>query len=118
MRGFSPRELRRLMKRLGLEMKPLEGALRAIIETEDKNYVIENPQVLVMSLRGGETVVQIMGKITVEEKPKEKVEISEEDIELVMSQTGVSREEAIKALEEAEGDIAAAILLIQARKEG
>jgi len=118
MRGFSPRELRRLMKRLGLEMKPLEGVLRVTIEAEDKDYIIEEPQVLVMKMRGGETIIQVMGKIVEREKPKEKVEISEEDIELVMSQTGASREEALKALEEAEGDIAAAILLIQARKEG
>ena len=117
MRGFSPRELRRLMKRLGLEMKPLEGVLRVTIEAEDKDYIVEDPQVLLMKMKGGETIIQIVGKIVEKEKAKEKIEISEEDVELVMSQTGVSREEALKALEEAEGDIAAAILLIQARKE-
>ena len=119
MRGLSPRELRRLMKRLGMEMKPIENVSRVIIEAEDKNYIVENPQVLVMTMRTGDTVVQVFGRIR-EEKREEKVvlEIPEEDVDLVASQTGVSKEEARKALIEAEGDIAAAILLLEARKEG
>lgn len=119
MRGFSPRELRRLMRRLGMEMKPIENVQRVIIEAEDRNYIVEQPQVLVMSMRKGETVVQIFGKLREEEKKeaKETLEISEEDVELVASQAGVSKDEARKALIEAEGDIAAAILLLEARKE-
>lgn len=119
MRGFSSRELRRLMRRLGMEMKPIENVRRVIIEAEDRNYIVEQPQVLVMSMRKGETVVQIFGKLKEEEKKegKEALEISEEDVELVASQAGVSKEEARKALMEAEGDIAAAILLLEARKE-
>ncbi len=117
MRGFSPRELRRLMRRLGMEMKPIENVQRVIIEAEDRNYIVEQPQVLVMSMRKGETVVQIFGKLKEEKKEaKEALEISEEDVELVASQAGVSKEEAKKALVEAEGDIAAAILLLEARK--
>jgi len=119
MRGLSPRELRRLMKRLGMEMKPVENVSRVIIEAEDRNYIVENPQVLVMTMRTGDTVVQVFGKIREEKREKKRVlEIPEEDVELVASQTGVSKEEARKALIEAEGDIAAAILLLEARKEG
>lgn len=118
MRGFSPRELRRLMRRLGLDMKPIENVIKVTIEAEDKNYVVENPQVLVMTMKGGETVIQVYGNIREETKEivKEAIEIPEEDVELVASQAGVSKEEARKALEEAKGDIAAAILLLEARK--
>ncbi|OYT59396.1 MAG: nascent polypeptide-associated complex protein [Desulfurococcales archaeon ex4484_217_1] len=119
MRGLSPRELRRLMKRLGMEMKPIENVSRVIIEAEDRNYIVENPQVLVMTMRTGDTVVQVFGKIREEKREEKRVlEIPEEDVDLVASQTGVSKEEARKALIEAEGDIAAAILLLEARKEG
>jgi len=120
MRGLSPRELRRLMRRLGMEMKPIENVSRVVIETEDRNYIVENPQVLVMTMRTGDTVVQVFGKIREEKREEKKrvLEIPEEDVELVASQAGVSKEEARKALIEAEGDIAAAILLLEARKEG
>jgi len=119
MRGLSPRELRRLMKRLGMEMKSIGNVSRVIIEAEDVSYIIENPQVLVMTMRTGDTVVQVFGRIREEKKEEKKtLEIPEEDVELVAAQAGVSKEEARKALIEAEGDIAAAILLLEARKEG
>jgi len=50
-------------------------------------------------------------------KAEPKPKYTEEDIELVMQEAGCSREEAIRALEETNGDIAEAILLIKSRKE-
>ncbi|RLE50960.1 MAG: hypothetical protein DRJ21_01085, partial [Candidatus Methanomethylicota archaeon] len=61
----------------------------------------------------------IIGEVTSapKEKVEEKIEIPEEDIQLVAAQAGVSLEEARKALIEAEGDLAKAILsLTSARK--
>jgi NACalpha-BTF3-like transcription factor len=42
---------------------------------------------------------------------------TEEDINLVMQQTGKSYEETKKALEESEGDLAKAILMLQGSKQ-
>ncbi len=50
-------------------------------------------------------------------KSESRPKFTDEDIELVMQEAGCSREEAIKALEETNGDIAEAILLIKSRKE-
>ena len=59
----------------------------------------------------------VPGQVQAETKPSEQKPLfTEEDIELVMQETGCSREEAIKALEETKGDIAEAILLIKSRK--
>jgi nascent polypeptide-associated complex subunit alpha len=49
---------------------------------------------------------------TVQQTPS-AYEPSEDDIKLVMEETGCSREEAVKALRETNGDIAEAILRIQ-----
>lgn len=49
---------------------------------------------------------------TVQQAPS-AYEPSEDDIKLVMEETGCSREEAVKALRETNGDIAEAILRIQ-----
>jgi len=96
------KQLRIMMKRMGINIKELK-AKRVIIETEDKEYVFNNPIVNVMEMKG-ERTYQITGKVEVKEK------IREEDVALVMEKTGKSREEAAKALEEADGDIAQAIL--------
>jgi nascent polypeptide-associated complex subunit alpha len=40
-------------------------------------------------------------------------EISEEDVDLVSQQTGVSREDARKAIEDSNGDLAEAIIKIK-----
>lgn len=96
------KQLRIMMKRMGINIKELK-AKRVVIETEDKEYVFNNPLVNVMEMKG-ERTYQITGKVEVKEK------IREEDVALVMEKTGKSREEAVKALEEAEGDIAQAIL--------
>ncbi|KAA0004228.1 MAG: nascent polypeptide-associated complex protein [Thermoplasmata archaeon] len=96
------RQMKKLMKRMGINVKELE-AERVIIETKDKKYIFLNPDVSIMEIKGQQTY-QIVGK------PEIISKISEEDAKLVAEKTGKSIEEARKALEEANGDIAQAIL--------
>jgi len=96
-------------------------AVKVIIELEDKTLVFEKPKVQVMDMMGTKTY-SITGKAKkikkeVKEKPEEKIkdeevklDITDEDVEMVMNQCNVSKEEAKKALEECNGDIAEAIL--------
>jgi len=114
---MSPRmlkQMQKMMKEMGMETEELK-ALKVTIELEDKILVFEKPKVQVMDMFGNKTYT-ISGKakkIKKEESIKDeevKVEITEEDIQLVMDQCNVSREEALKALEECNGDIAEAIL--------
>ncbi len=63
------------------------------------------------------TMVDIVTAQLPQAKPvEEKKLFSDEDVELVVQETGCSREEAIKALEETRGDIAEAIMLIRKRR--
>lgn len=117
---LSPREMRRLMKRMGLNLEELSGVSRVIVEFDNgKKLVAESP--IAYLIRGkDQTMLQVIGsfeEIREEEKESvEVIEISEEDVQLVAAQTGVSLEEAKQALIQTNGDIAQAIMLIEARK--
>lgn len=119
MRRLSGRELRRLTKRMGLNLKEMEGVEEVVIKLSDKEIVIKNPTVSIVEIKGGGRIYQITGKeeerSIIEETVPEEIEISEEDIQLVVAQTGVSPEEAKKALMESGGDLAKAIMLLSSR---
>ncbi|RLF37173.1 MAG: nascent polypeptide-associated complex protein [Thermoplasmata archaeon] len=103
---MNPRQMSQMMKRLGINIKEIENVEQVIIRTSTKEYVFDDAEVTVMDAQGVKTY-QIAGKPRVVER---KEEIPEEDIALVAEQTGKSKAEAKKALEETKGDIAEAIL--------
>jgi len=116
---LSPREMRRLMKRMGLNLEELSGVSRVIVEFDNgKKLVAESP--IAYLIRGkDQTMLQVIGsfeEVREEKESIEAVEINEEDVQLVAAQTGVSLEEAKQALTQTNGDIAQAIMLIEARK--
>jgi nascent polypeptide-associated complex subunit alpha len=120
LKKISPREARRLMSRMGVKMEALDGVNKVVIYMAGKELLIEEPNVMVMEV-GGQRVFQITGRVsekTVEkaEETPEKPEISEEDVMLLASQTGVSVEEARKALKEAGGNLASALILLRSRR--
>lgn len=108
---FESRQVRRLLERMGINMQEVKRVEEVIIKTNEKEIIIRNPVVFEIEAKGTK-MFQISGS-NVEERKIERPKISEEDIALVISQTGVSREKAIAALEEANGDIALAIMQLQ-----
>jgi nascent polypeptide-associated complex subunit alpha len=100
---------------MGLSMNPMPDVQEVILRTSRKEITVENPDVAVLDMHG-QKIFQVTGERISEkelEKPEEKVTIPEEDVRLVADQTGKSVEEAKRALEETEGDLAKAILLLQ-----
>jgi len=116
----NPRELKRLLKRMGIDVEELSGVKQVEIIMEGKKIVVREPQVLAFKT-GGQVFYQVSGvSETVEglveqAKPVEDIAVPEEDIRFVMEQTGVPREKAREALVKAKGDIIQAIMLL---KEG
>ena len=114
---ISPKQLKQMerqMKKMGMNMKDLDGVEQVVITLKEKEIVIKDAEVSIMKAMGTETY-QISGNA--EERIKgadtedaSEVEISEDDIDLVASQTGKSKEEAENALKEANGDLAEAIM--------
>ena len=111
MPNIDPRTLRNMMAKMGIKSTELQ-ATSVTIECPDRQIVIENPQVTQIEAQGALSF-QIAGDVS--EKPKEeldsKPEVTDEDIELVSSKTGISdRDRVREALEHNNGDIAATIL--------
>jgi len=106
--GISQREMQKAMKRLGMKQEEIDAQM-VIIRTPNKDLIIKNPQVSKVNMMGQETF-QIAGDVT---EVDQAAEINEEDISTVMEQTRCTRPEAIGALEEANGNLAEAILKLQ-----
>jgi len=104
---MSPAQMKRYMKQLGIKTEEWSDVREVIIRRDSGDVIIKNPSVVIVDAQG-QKIFQITGDIKAEEEVKRKY--TEEDISLVMEQTGASREEAIKALEECDGEVAEAIL--------
>ena len=116
MRGrMNPREARRMMQRMGLNMNAVENVQEVVIKTSSKQIIITEPEVSILDVQGQKMFQIAGGQITEKASEHKAVEskIAEEDVRLVADQTGKSLEEAKRALEESGGDLAKAILLLQ-----
>ena len=108
--GMNPRDMQRAMKRLGIKQEEID-AREVIIRTNDKEIIIQNPQVSKVNMMGQETF-QIIGQP--EERPlSSEPEINDEDIKTVMQQTGVTEEKAKEAIEKNDQDLAKAIMALK-----
>lgn len=108
--GMNPRQMRQAMKRLGIQQEEID-AKEVIIRLQDKEIIISNPSVSKVNMMGQETY-QIVGEEH-ERSLSTRPEISDEDIDTVAEQTGASKEEAKEAIEEANGDLAEAIMKLK-----
>lgn len=108
--GMNQSQLKRAMKQMGVQQIEID-ADEVIIRSGDKDIIISNPSVQKVKMMGQESY-QISGNERIEERIV-KIEINEDDIQTVMDQANVSKEKALQALEESEGDIAAAIMSLQ-----
>lgn len=108
--GMSSRDMAKAMQRLGIQQVEIDTK-EVVMKTADKEFVFRNPKVSKVNLMGQETY-QIIGKP--EERPlKTEPELSEEDIQTVMDQTGVNHDDALAAIKQNNGDLAAAILQLK-----
>jgi nascent polypeptide-associated complex subunit alpha len=105
--NLNPKKMQAMMKQLGMKNEEIE-AKRVIIEQEDKNIIIDNPNVVKILMQGQESW-QITGE-TREETREDKEKSRESDIRQVIEKTSCSRKQAEQALEKADGDLAGAIL--------
>lgn len=120
--GGNPKQMKAMLQRMGIKMEEIEASEVIIKRTDGKNLRITNPEVSKIIMQGN-VLFNVAGKveeIAGQEIPveainqeDEKVDITDDDINLVMAQTGCNYETAKKVLEENEGDIASAILKVK-----
>ncbi len=101
------RQARRAMERMGINMKEIPGVQEVVIKTADKEMHIKDASVSEVNAQGNR-IFQVMGEV--EEVEVERKAFNDEDVLLVQQQANVSRERAMAALEEADGEVARAIL--------
>ena len=109
---INPRQMEKMMKQMGMQSVQIEADEVIIKKSDGKEIVIRNPDVSRIKAMGQESF-QITGDI--EERASEEEDdedFSDEDVEMVAKQAGVSEEEARQALKEF-GDIAEAILRLK-----
>jgi len=99
---MNPKQMQNLMKQLNVKQESIDAS--EVIIKGKKNYIIRNPEVSKVNMMGQE-ILQVSGKL--------EDYINEDDVKLVMEQANVSREEAIKALQKNNNDIAASILSLK-----
>jgi nascent polypeptide-associated complex subunit alpha len=110
MRKVNPRQARRMMRKMGLNMNPLD-VQEVILKTKDMEINIKNPEVAVLEMQG-QKIFQVIGGEINEKKLQKRMDIPEEDIHLVSQQAKVTLEKAKIALEQTNGDLAQAILFL------
>ena len=103
------RNARRMMERMGINQKEVPDVEEVIIRTRTKEMVISGASVTEVNFQGNR-VFQVAGEV--EEVAKETKKFSDEDVMLVQQQANVSKEKAAAALEQSDGEVAKAILLL------
>lgn len=108
------RDTMRMMQKMGMKMDEIPNVSAVIIRTASKDIVIEEPSVTAINVQG-QTMYQIAGGQVSETQPQAPVQtaMSDADVQLVAQQAGKSMEESRKALLEAGGDLAKAILALK-----
>jgi nascent polypeptide-associated complex subunit alpha len=105
---MDPRKMNQMMRQLGIDVKQVDGVQQVVIRTASRDYVFDEADVTVMTAQGQKTY-QITGSPRVEEH-EVKLAFSDEDVAMVVEQTGASEADARKALEAVGGDLAEAIV--------
>ena len=116
---MNPKQMKAMMKRMGIDQQELADVEEVIIRTKTKELVIKDAGVTAVTVQGQKSY-QVVGTVQERERKREEGSdeggIPQEDIKLVMDQTGCTASEAKKALQETDGAPAEAILKIMASK--
>lgn len=124
-RGMNPKQMKAMMRKQGIDMDTIEGVEEVIVRTRDREIFFRRPEVTTISAQGTVTY-QVVGRP--EERalsaggtaanegdeegavPAPAALYSEDDVGLVMAQTGVADEQARAALDACNGEVAEAIM--------
>ncbi|MXV60856.1 nascent polypeptide-associated complex protein [Natronorubrum sp. JWXQ-INN-674] len=117
--GLNPRKMEQMMEQMGIDVEDIE-AEEVIIRTDEYDLVFDNAEVTKMDARGQETYQVIGSPEQVESgaaggagggagADDDGSAIPDDDVELVATRAGVSEDEAREALEDNDGDLAAAV---------
>jgi len=103
--GMNPKQLEGMLKQMGMKMENI-SATQVVIKSDNGDITINNPQVVKTTMKG-QVVYQVSGNA-------DEATFSEEDVKLVMEQSGVKDEEKVKkSLQESNGEVVEAIMKLK-----
>ncbi|HLD83648.1 MAG TPA: nascent polypeptide-associated complex protein [archaeon] len=108
MGNVDPKKMQQLMKKLNMNVKEID-AEEVIIRCKDKDIRIASPEIMITNMMGRD-VYQVSGQVSESAKGA-----SEDDIKMVMEQTGKDRETVARKLEELNNDLARAIVELKGK---
>lgn len=113
---MNDRQMKQAMKKMGIKQNTVDGVTEVIIRTRDKEIIVRNAEVICVEM-GGNRSYQISGAeeeriLGFGSECTSAVFFPQEDVELVMSQTGCDMQKAVAALDAADGQPAEAIIKI------
>jgi len=100
--------MQKMMKQLGMQMDELDAEKVEILLKDGSVITITDPQVVRTNIQGKDSF-QVTGDVS---GGGSAAEVADEDVDMVVDQTGASAEDARNALL-AEGDLAGAILKLE-----
>lgn len=127
--GMNPRKMEQMMKQMGIDVEEIDAEEVVIKKADGTDLVFSDADVTRMDARGQQTY-QVIGDPEEVERGESSTaggaagaveggaeeggesggaEIPDADIEIVAQRAGVGKDEARAALEDADGDLAAAI---------
>jgi nascent polypeptide-associated complex subunit alpha len=122
--GMNPRKMKQMMEQMGIDVTELDVE-EVVIRTGDEDLVFADAQVTRMDAQGQQTY-QVVGEPESREPGASAIEsadadadddddggIPDDDVALVAENAGVDAETAREALEETDGDLAAAIAALE-----
>jgi alpha-NAC-related protein len=117
LQGLSPKAMQKALGQI--DTQEIDEVLEVIVRTRTEEIVLEEPEVTIMNM--GQELWNIVPKRVIRKssgtpsipEAKQELTINEQDIQLIVSTAGVTKEEAISAIEKSGGDIAKAIMSLK-----
>ena len=113
------RDAKRMMQKMGMKIDEIDGVTEVLIRTATREIIIKEPVVTSVVVQG-QRMYQVTGGSAHERTPSAEAaqpEVTEEDVNLVATQTGKTVDEAKAALKESGGDLAEAILRLKQKNQ-
>lgn len=114
--GLDPRKMQQMMEQMGVDFDELDATEVVVRLADGEELYFDAPDVNRIEAQG-QTTYQVVGDAETRESTAGEADesggsdaaIPDSDVEIVAGRTGASEDEAREALEETDGDLAAAV---------
>ena len=108
--GMNPAKMEKMLKKLNIDMRQLPAS-EVIIKGETHDIIITEPDISIVKMQGRD-VFQITGNIEEKSKAgsKEEKAVDDDDVKMIMEQTGKDKDTVEQALKKVNNDLAKAIM--------